>query len=134
VDLSNISALQPDGPKDPFQQLRANGEALSLAVLGDKGLAAGTDSGTADIFSVSALQPDGPKDPSQQLQPSGDVHFSAVLDDKRLAAGTVTKYPTVLWGQGDHDKMLIIAAPSLLMPIDFVLLHDGLSGSIRPES
>ena len=33
---------------------------------------------------------------------------------------TVTKYPTVLWGEGDHDKMLIIAAPSLLMPIAFV--------------
>ena len=33
---------------------------------------------------------------------------------------TVTKYPTVLWGEGDHDKMLIIAATSLLMPIAFV--------------
>ena len=83
-----VSALQPDGPKDPFQQLRANDEVLSLAVLDDKELAAGTDSGTADLFSVSALQPDGPRYPSQQLQPSGDVHFSAVLDDERLAAGT----------------------------------------------
>ena len=33
---------------------------------------------------------------------------------------TVTKYPTVLWGQGDHDKMLIIAAISLSMPISGV--------------
>ena len=45
----------------------------SLAVLDDKGLAAGTSGSTVDLFNVSALQPDGPRDPSQQFQADGRV-------------------------------------------------------------
>ena len=83
MDLFNVSALQPDGPRDPFQQLQTNGNVLSSAVLDDKGLAAGT-SGGVDLFNVSALQPDGPKDPFQQLRANDEVLSLAVLDDKNL--------------------------------------------------
>ena len=46
VDLFNVSALEPNGPRDPFQKLQASGKVHALAVLEDKGLAAGTVSST----------------------------------------------------------------------------------------
>ena len=84
MDLFNVSALQPDGPRDPSQQFQADGRVFPLPVLDDKGLAADTVRGTVDFFNVSALQPDGPKDPFQQLRANDEVLSLAVLDDKNL--------------------------------------------------
>ena len=61
VALFNVSDLQPDGPRDPFQQLQTGGVVSSLAVLDDKGLAASAYGDKVDLLNVSALQPDGPE-------------------------------------------------------------------------
>ena len=54
----------------------------------DKGVAAGTDASTVDLFNVSALELHGPRDPFRKLKASGSVYALALLEGKGGAAGT----------------------------------------------
>ena len=53
-----------------------------------KGLAAGTNAITVDLFNVSALRANGFTDPHQKLITIDDVYSLIVLEEKGLAAGT----------------------------------------------
>ena len=59
-----------------------------MAFLEDKGVAAGTDASTVDLFNVSALELHGPRDPFRKLKASGSVYALALLEGKGGAAGT----------------------------------------------
>ena len=50
-----MSALEVYGPKHPFQSLQSSGGVQFLAVFDDKGLAAGTCTGSIDLFHMSSL-------------------------------------------------------------------------------
>ena len=63
-----------------------SGYVYALAVLGDKGGAAGTFASTVDIFNVSALH--GPRDPFPEAAGKWICYALALLGDKGLAAGT----------------------------------------------
>ena len=87
----SFSALNRDERTDPYRKLLASGILLSMTVLEDKDLAAGTNAKTVDLFNVSALQANGPTDPYQKLIASGNVYSLTVLEDTGLAAGTYAK-------------------------------------------
>ena len=59
-----------------------------MAFLEDKGVAAGTDASTVNLFNVSALELHGPRGPFQKLQAIGSVNALACLEDEGVAAGT----------------------------------------------
>jgi hypothetical protein len=96
VDLFNVSALQPDVPRDPSQQFQADGRVFPLPVLDDKGLAADT---IVALWISATYQPCSQMDPEilssnfKQVVTS-DPQLSGMIRDLQLALLAVWISPT----------------------------------------